>query len=175
MEISDEERHEVAARMRDIMRRYPRCFLDNMVAQSVLDVMGDGVKIGETVADLIDRPTCRNIGGEEGTNGEHYDFFCSACGCAANIAEPNYCPECGAEVVYKANDCSAKVESYNGLEDAVAGWNARAIDRDKLLEVVESLEKPWPVDKGNHYTIPCEDVQLFEREMASRIRKAVGE
>lgn len=95
------------------------------------------------------------------------------------------CPFCGSddvicdmfEDVYFVEcwDCCAKVESYNGLEDAVAGWNARAIDRDELWEVVESLEKPWPVDKVKHDTIPLEDVQLFEREMASRIRKAVGE
>lgn len=52
--VSNKERCEVAARMRDIMRRHPNCFLDNMVAQSVLDVIGDGVKIGETVADLIE-------------------------------------------------------------------------------------------------------------------------
>ena len=51
------------------------------------------------LVDLIDRPTCRNIGGEEGTNGEHYDFFCSACGFADGVTEPNYCPNCGAEVV----------------------------------------------------------------------------
>lgn len=58
------------------------------------------------------------------------------------------------------------------------GWGEmpkRKVDLDELLEVVESLEKPWPVDKGKHDTIPLEDVQLFEREMASRIRKAVGE
>lgn len=61
MEINDEKRREAASRMRGIMRRYPRCFLDNMVAQSVLDVMGDGVTIGGTVADLIDRPTCKNL------------------------------------------------------------------------------------------------------------------
>lgn len=96
---------------------------------------------------------------------------CPFCGsddvtCAAGL-EDEYYVECW--------DCSAKVESCNGLEDAVAGWNARAIDRDKLWEVVESLEKPWPVDKGKHYTIPREGVQLFELEMASRIRKAVGE
>ncbi len=54
------------------------------------------------LVDLIDRPTCRNIGGEEGTNGEHYDFFCSACGYAGDFAEPNYCPNCGAEVVHDA-------------------------------------------------------------------------
>lgn len=57
------------------------------------------------------------------------------------------------------------------------GWGEmpkRKVDLDELWEVVESLEKPWPVDKGKHDTIPREDVQLFEREMASRIRKAVG-
>lgn len=46
------------------------------------------------------------------------------------------CPFCGSddvicdmfEDVYFVEcwDCCAKVESYNGLEDAVAGWNARA-------------------------------------------------
>lgn len=38
-------------------------------------------------------------GGEEGTNGEHYDFSCSRCGFCSDIAEPNYCPNCGAEVI----------------------------------------------------------------------------
>lgn len=43
--------------------------------------------------------TCRNLGGEEGTNFEHYDFGCSACGLASDICEPNFCPNCGARVV----------------------------------------------------------------------------
>lgn len=53
----------------------------------------------EILADLIDRPTCKNFGLEEGTNGEGYDFFCSRCGFAADVVDPKYCPECGAEVV----------------------------------------------------------------------------
>lgn len=106
MEISDERRREVAARMRGIMRRYPNCFLDNMVAQSVLDVMGDGVTIGETVADLIDRPTCRNVYDENEMGSCINGFECSECG---NMVEDyegyrvsgefNYCSKCGAEVV----------------------------------------------------------------------------
>ena len=56
--VSDEERREVAARMREIMRDNPHGWLDVMVANAVVGVMGDGEKIGETVADLIDRPTC---------------------------------------------------------------------------------------------------------------------
>ena len=43
--------------------------------------------------------TCRNLGGEEGTNYELYDFGCSACGYCTDITEPNYCPYCGAKVV----------------------------------------------------------------------------
>lgn len=101
MEINDEKRREVASRMRDIMRRYPRCFLDNMVAQSVLDVMGDGVTIGGTVADLIDRPTCKNLAIKPAD-----ELLCSECGEHVDIAymesaddyHARYCPNCGAEV-----------------------------------------------------------------------------
>ena len=50
------------------------------------------------LAALID-PTCHDFGGEEGTNGEGYDFACSACGWCGDVAEPNYCPYCGARVV----------------------------------------------------------------------------
>lgn len=53
----------------------------------------------ESLADLVDWPTCRNLGLEEGTNGEDYDFFCSRCGFASDVVDPGYCPHCGAEVV----------------------------------------------------------------------------
>lgn len=62
--ISDEERREVAARMREILRDDPHGWLDAMVVNAVVDVLGDGWKIGETVADLIDRPTHRLITGD---------------------------------------------------------------------------------------------------------------
>lgn len=45
------------------------------------------------------RRTCRDFGGEEGTNGEGYDFACSACGYCCDLPQPNYCPSCGARVV----------------------------------------------------------------------------
>lgn len=44
-------------------------------------------------------------------------------------------------------DCCAKVESFNGLEDAVAGWNARAIDRDELLKIAD-MRKRNPSDNA---------------------------
>lgn len=46
-----------------------------------------------------DGHTCRNSGGEEGTNGEGYDFACSACGFLCDQPDSNYCPNCGAKVV----------------------------------------------------------------------------
>ena len=58
---SDDQRRAVSARMREIMRRDPHGFLDIMVARSVLDVMGEGVTIGDTLADLIDPPTCEMV------------------------------------------------------------------------------------------------------------------
>lgn len=42
--------------------------------------------------------TCRDFGGEEGTNGEGYDFACSRCGHCCDLPQPNFCPSCGATV-----------------------------------------------------------------------------
>lgn len=102
--ISDLQRREVAARMREIMRDDPHGWLDIMLAKAVVDVMGDGEKIGETIADLIDRPTCEYVPIGNGR------FGCSWCGHVVKldydvpVAEEahmpfNYCPSCSAEVV----------------------------------------------------------------------------
>ena len=91
---SDDQRRAVAARMREIMRRDPHGFLDIMVARSVLDVMGEGVTIGETLADLIDRPTCHLVEDEDGYTA------CSECGCTAlYMRDAVFCPDCGARIV----------------------------------------------------------------------------
>ena len=107
MRISDEERREVAARLRKIMRDDPHGWLDVMVAKAVADVMGDGEKIGETVADLIDRPTCRNIYAETVKVGAcENGFKCSECWNTVEdyegyrvSGEFNYCSKCGRKVV----------------------------------------------------------------------------
>lgn len=81
------------------------------------------------------------------------------------------CPFCGSDDVtwfygledehyVECLDCCAKVESYNGLEDAVAGWNERAIDRDDLLKVADECDRA--------------DVDGVI-DWAARIRKAVSE
>ena len=43
--------------------------------------------------------TCSDYGGEEGTNGEYYDFACSECNYMCDLPQPNYCPNCGAKVI----------------------------------------------------------------------------
>ena len=95
--ISDDERRAVAARMREILRDDPHGWLDAMVVNAVTDVMGEGVAIGETVADLIDRPTCRICA----TDHEYEDSVrCDRCRMTFRRPwEPfKYCPNCGAEV-----------------------------------------------------------------------------
>lgn len=58
----------------------------------------DYEELHNRLADLID-PVCEDFGGQEGTNGEGYDFACSACGWCGDVCEPSYCPNCGARVV----------------------------------------------------------------------------
>lgn len=100
--ISGEERREVAERLRvyshdfDFSDSDPFWYVSKAAFGDV-DVH-TYCSVFARLADLIDRPKCRNIGGEEGTNGEHYGFFCSACGFADGVTEPNYCPNCGEDV-----------------------------------------------------------------------------
>lgn len=98
------------------------------------------------------------------------------------------CPFCGSDdVVFGAGledeyyvecwDCGAKIESYNGMEDAVAGWNARAIDRDDLLKVAEELEAGYGCRLDEYHSVAqfAENAHEYERGIAYLIRKAVGE
>ena len=109
MAISDIERREVAARLREnagLSSRLPNEYSIEVKSALVLSKLLDCIDCSDDVfprlADLIDRPTCRN---EE----DSYDrtFLCSACGYEAytysdsncNPHDFSYCPECGAEVV----------------------------------------------------------------------------
>lgn len=100
--INDEKRREVA----DKMRGYDVSEFKESAIVPFLECLGHGYTnwrgVLDELADLIDRPTCRN---EE----DSYDrtFLCSACGYEAytysdsncNPHDFSYCPECGAEVV----------------------------------------------------------------------------
>ena len=112
--ISDKERREVAAMLRGLDEYIdgvpPMCSpqVHNAMALSAIRaVVGKG-DIFHLIADLIDRPTCKNAD-------SHYDVFeCSACRCKVEFTAeacdelgntvhvffvPSYCPSCGAEVV----------------------------------------------------------------------------
>lgn len=107
MQPTSDERREVTRKLREIEWRT----MPELTDGEILDLLARSVGFYQCgsedfdegllgrLADLIDRPTCKNIGGEEGTNGEYYDFFCSACGFAADVTDPKYCLNCGAEVV----------------------------------------------------------------------------
>ena len=106
--ISDEERREVA----DKMRGYDVSEFKQSAIVPFLECLGHGYMnwrgILDELADLIDRPTCENIN-------EHYDVFeCSECHCKVEVMGecrseyggifhapflPSYCPSCGAEAV----------------------------------------------------------------------------
>jgi hypothetical protein len=106
MTPTSDERRDVARKLRGItpidLFGYESLYggICNAVARCIgfdknPDSVGDFIY---RLADLID-PTCRDFGGEEGTNGECYDFACSACGYVCDLAEPRFCPNCGARVV----------------------------------------------------------------------------
>ena len=99
------------------------------------------------------------------------------------------CPFCGGEAkpVFRGScnyiACSNVEECWCGMtcpastkEEAIAIWNRRVVDTDELLRIVDELEMDYfdGSDGYRPYTISVEEMLKFEREMASRIRKAVG-
>ena len=104
--ISDEERREVAERMRG----YDVSEFKESAIVPFLDCLGVGYmnwrEVLDTLADLIDQPTCRNNG-----NRDDRHFWCSRCGYEAWTYDDSYCdpsdfsfcPDCGAEVLDEAD------------------------------------------------------------------------
>lgn len=114
--ISDEERREVAERLRFCARETNGTGDFSMYLKHWVNADGEqegnpftvqanrksAERTLEKLADLIDRPTCEN-GGRLGER----TFLCSVCGYKAhtysdsdcNPHDFSYCPECGAEVV----------------------------------------------------------------------------
>ena len=111
MEITNEERREVAGRIRERICRNHRAVWDVVLELSCIDVFGDRFRSNEEfalfLADLIDRPTCHDAEDER-----NKAFTCSACGFSDSKLSFNpfgidlielkpdfhYCPNCGAEV-----------------------------------------------------------------------------
>lgn len=98
---SDEQRREAAKELRELATpgciRYAEEFYEELreIVASDLDGSFDGV--ANSLADLIDRPTCEMTREGEG-------FRCSACGEYYDMSGFDrfpwaHCPNCGAEVV----------------------------------------------------------------------------
>lgn len=107
MAATGDERREVAEELRYLADspgqpiRYAEQLRDELFDVVLgLDERWDYSGLLSTLADLID-PTCHDFGGQEGTNGEGYDFACSACGWCGDVCESNFCLHCGARVVEK--------------------------------------------------------------------------
>lgn len=102
---TDEERREVAARLREwiAIPWYERPWSRDAM-QSLGEMVGavPGENIVERIADLIDRPTCKNLATKSAD-----ELLCSECGEHVDIAymenaddyHARYCPNCGARVV----------------------------------------------------------------------------
>lgn len=112
---SDDERREVAARLRNFEQL--RDVFRALNVYAFCDVLGVGYMDWEHIcarlADLIDLPTCRNVSGCQDV------FECSECRCGAELVTevcneygdpfhvplmPSFCPNCGAMVVEKEED-----------------------------------------------------------------------
>lgn len=108
--ISNNERREVARNLREIEERTLLDVADGELLDLLAEAAGlDGYEVEHSeggllycLADLIDRPTCRNK-----EDSHDRTFLCSACGYEAhtysdsncNPHDFSHCPECGAEVV----------------------------------------------------------------------------
>lgn len=97
---SDQERREVAAKLRRLVADAGPEGVDDA---AILDTLGicpaaiwgySDPRDVEHLADLIDRPTCRNLAEKP------EDLRCSACGgMKFDIFAARYCPDCGAEII----------------------------------------------------------------------------
>lgn len=115
--ISDKQRREVAARLRDEAEAWRTDNGDDTVysmsdcafTESVLTAFGfddmemDAYRIFEKMADLIDRPTCylELTDVETHGNAKVRIYECSECGrtCEEIYGKYERCPHCGCEVV----------------------------------------------------------------------------
>lgn len=109
MRISDEERREVARKLRSLDERIEGMPLmctkqehNAMALRAIRAVVGKG-DIFHLLADLIDRPICKLI-----ENDQHRYLPCSRCGAfirwdavtnLTGVVPTRYCPNCGADVV----------------------------------------------------------------------------
>lgn len=107
--ITMANREEVAKNLREAGERLDKEAPSNLTAAAYTTLFelleSAGIREGNSYSDVFSRladiidPICHDFSSEEGTNGESYDFACSACGWCGDVTKPNYCPNCGSRVV----------------------------------------------------------------------------
>lgn len=106
MRISGDERREIVKKLR-YTANDDLCGLSLQKNLAAITKAEDGSWRGvmRRLADLIDRPTCRNVYDETEMGACENGFECSECGNRVDDFEHccitgafNYCPECGVEV-----------------------------------------------------------------------------
>lgn len=109
--INDDQRREAAKELRKLATtgciRYAEEFYEELREIVAFDLDGSFDGVANSLADLIDRPTCRNVSGYKDV------FECSECRCKVELITevcnecgepfhvplmPVYCPECGMKV-----------------------------------------------------------------------------
>lgn len=98
--ITDEERREVAARLRANHRRDRETqgtFIARMVKGSDTVTASYVCRLPERLADLIDRPTTTRHGKFKTKYGRETPL-CEVCGYSIGDMRWNYCPKCGAVI-----------------------------------------------------------------------------
>lgn len=104
--ISDEERREVAKRLRNggIARNSEEAYvllLSRIGIRPQLPAASTYEDAMVRLANLIDRPTCTMTYEPEWSGDEIYPtaaYQCSNCGCIVNEGITEYCPSCGCKV-----------------------------------------------------------------------------
>lgn len=92
--ISMEQRRKVAKELRKLATpgciRYAEEFYEELRKIVAFDRDGSFDGVANSLADIIDRPTCHLVEDEDGRTA------CSECGCTALcLLDATYCPDCG--------------------------------------------------------------------------------
>lgn len=111
MTMTNDERREVAQELRKLAApgciRYAEEFYEELREIVAFDLDGSFGGVANSLADLIDRPTC-HVTSRPGNDENDVCDSCSVCGFGwhkSRFDPPyRYCPKCGARVVEKEED-----------------------------------------------------------------------
>ena len=185
--VTDAERREVAARLREL---HLGGGSKDLIELTLSDAIGAWRESGmswdfitERLADLIEpepERTCRmEYAGEVPPSVRYSCYFCSECGSPIyNDMEPSYCPYCGAKV-----KCAAEIKvDGERLEKLAhdAAVELTGVDRDALMALADEMKRmpqcelcPAEIVDCSAHPDGCPGALLDY--YARRIRKACGE